>query len=685
MSKWIVTISLVLYLSLCGAFVIESGLFDSCDICTDRIIPLQSNSSVSRGFGVLAAAGDSGEFAVEEPVVAEPVKRLPAAGITSGIGYDAADAEAVVATIGAEDPNVEDPTTETGFKFQLELTSKGAAIRKATFSYAGKRKGYHDRETKPRRPLQVLSPIELADGSEFMSMANRQFVFVDDKLQLPLDKLEWQWLGVEKGVDGSEVAKFQALITDQNGKGVIKVTKSYSVKPNSYMISCFVDVENVGDFTRKIRFNMAGPAGINREGTRSDMRKIVGGYLDKNGNVISSRYAIRKFDGKSIFDEEPVTSGKGAKFLWASVVNKYFAAIAVPVAQDGAKTANWIKDRDGLFFNLDSQKNTEDEQIGISFQTLSADILAGDKKQYQFELFIGPKDKTLFDKDEYFSAMGFVQTIDFMGCCCPAGIIRPMAFFILASMNWLYTFIPNYGVVIIIFVFIIRLLIHPLTKKSQVSMSKMQTLGPKVEEIKKKYANNKQEMQKKMMEVYKEQGASPIKGMLPMFIQMPIWIALYSSIYSNIDLRGAEFLPFWITDLSAPDALVSFKAFSVPLFGKINSFNLLPIMMGVAFYLQQKLTPKAATASANPQLEQQQKMMMIMMPIMFPLLLYKAPSGLNLYIMASTFAGVIEQFIIRKHIREKQAEEETGLVTATSKTGGKAKKKKNKPFYKSYR
>jgi YidC/Oxa1 family membrane protein insertase len=366
-------------------------------------------------------------------------------------------------------------------------------------------------------------------------------------------------------------------------------------------------------------------------------------------------------------------------------VNKYFAAVAVPVVEGGAKTANWLIGRDGLFFNPDAKKSSEDEEIAVSYQTKIEDILAGEKKQYRFELFIGPKDKRLFDKDEYFTAMGFVHTIDFMGCCCPASIIRPMAFFILASMNWLYVFIPNYGVVIIIFVFIIRLLIHPLTKKSQISMSKMQTLGPKVEEIKKKYANNKQEMQRKMMEVYKEHGASPIKGMLPMFIQMPIWIALYSSIYSNIDLRGAEFLPFWITDLSAPDALISFKAFTLPLFGKISSFNLLPIMMGVAFYLQQKLTPKAATASTNPQLEQQQKMMMIMMPIMFPLLLYKAPSGLNLYIMASTFAGVIEQYVIRKHIREKEEQEKQGLVTVTSKTGGKSKKKKGKPFYKSFR
>jgi YidC/Oxa1 family membrane protein insertase len=246
-------------------------------------------------------------------------------------------------------------------------------------------------------------------------------------------------------------------------------------------------------------------------------------------------------------------------------------------------------------------------------------------------------------------------------------------------MEWMYKFIPNYGIVIIILVFLIRLVLHPLTKKSQVAMSKMGKLGPQVEEIKKKYGDNKAEMNKRIMALYKEQGASPILGMVPMFIQMPIWIALYSAIYASVALRGAAFLPFWITDLSAPDALFRFPAVTLPLFGTLDSFNLLPILMGVAFYLQQKLTP--TQASADPQVAQQQKMMMIMMPVLFPLMLYKAPSGLNLYIMASTFAGVIEQYVIKKHIKEREEAQATGLVDVTSKTGGKVKKKKPKPFF----
>ena len=212
-------------------------------------------------------------------------------------------------------------------------------------------------------------------------------------------------------------------------------------------------------------------------------------------------------------------------------------------------------------------------------------------------------------------------------------------------------------------------------------MAKMSKLAPRAEEIKKKYGNNKTEMNKQMMALYKEQGASPIMGFLPMLLQMPIWIALWSAVNASVDLRGEGMLPFWITDLSMPDALFPLNI-PLPFFGTIESFNLLPLLMGVAFYAQQKMMPIQAAAAANPQMAQQQKMMQVMMPILFPLMLYTVPSGVNLYIMTSTFAGVVEQKIIRKHIKEKEEADAVGLVAVTSKTGGKVKKKKPKPMYK---
>ena len=221
-------------------------------------------------------------------------------------------------------------------------------------------------------------------------------------------------------------------------------------------------------------------------------------------------------------------------------------------------------------------------------------------------------------------------------------------------------------------------------------MMKMQKLGPKMKEIQAKYANNKAEMNKQVMAMYREQGVSPVSGMLPMFLQMPIWIALWTAVYTSIDLRGAGFLPVWITDLSMPDQLFAIpyaaKIQTLPFIGAVfpTYFNLLPILMGVVMYLQQKLmsSSQTAAASTNPQMAQQQKMMMIMMPLLFPIMLYSGPSGVNLYILSSITAGVVEQKVIRKHLKEKEQQDSIGKVPVTAKTGGKVKKKKPKPMFK---
>jgi len=587
------------------------------------------------------------------------------------VSFGAENAPAETVKLGSIDP-------ASGFKFQLELTSKGAAITKATFS------GFNDRDYKDPQPLVIFSPV-----GEVSSMANKEFVFVEQKLQLRLDRLHWKSYGRQTGDDGSQAARFEALIKDAAGEPVIKLTKTYKVDVGSYLLDCNLAIENLSADEQKVRFNLAGPIGIGREAVRTDMRKTVAAFRNSQGQITTKRLNIRKLRKAKNIDDRRLIKATD-RFLWTAVTNKYFASVLVPVPDEGKDYANWVAEKTGRYYNPDGdqQGNSGDETVGVDLKIASNNLTAagqaGSTKVYGFKLYIGPKDKGLFDKNEYYKNLGFVQTIDFLTCCCPASIISPLAFAILAFMKWMYSFIGNYGVVIIILVFLFRLVMHPITKKSQVSMSKMSTLAPKAEQIKKKYANNKTEMNKQLMALYKEQGASPVMGFLPMIVQMPVWIALWSAVYTSIELRGAPFLPFWITDLSVPDALFRFSAVTLPLFGKLDSFNLLPILMGIAFYLQQKMMPAQAAASASPQAAQQQKMMKIMMPLLFPLMLYKAPSGVNLYIMASTFAGVIEQYVIRKHIREKEQIEAKGLVAATSKTGGKTKKKKPKPFYKQF-
>jgi len=657
----------------CGWLVVESGLFEDSSQTRPGVILLQ-NVAVNE------------ETEIPNLTVSDDEPSEAADSVT--FGADNAPAKTVM--LGATDPNTEN--ADTGFKFQLELSSKGAAIRKAIFSNGpdsrGRASGFDDRDYKNPKPLVIISPIPERDGSEVLAMANTNLVFVQQKVQLPLNRLDWKSFDAETADDGSQTARFEAIIKrEDTGQPALRLTKIYKISRDSYLLDCDVTVENLVNTEQKVRLNMAGPGGLGREAIRTDMRKVVAAFRDSKNQISSVKLDKKKLSKAKSLDDRQLKK-PGGNFLWIAAVNKYFAAILVPRPEEGKDYCDWITTKTGRFYNPDGdvKADTGDEMLGMDLtaatSTLAATGQADSSRTYNFQLYLGPKDKSFFDKNEMYKKLGFLQTIDFMGCCCPTRIISPLAFGILALMKWMYGFIGNYGVVIIILVFLMRLCMHPITKKSQISMSKMGTLAPKAEEIKKKYANNKAEMNKQMMALYREQGASPIMGFLPMMVQMPIWIALWSAVYASIDLRGAAFLPFWITDLSVPDALVRFSTLTVPLLGwKIESLNLLPLLMGVAFYLQQQLMPSQANASTNPQMAQQQKMMKIMMPLLFPLMLYKAPSGVNLYIMASTFAGVIEQYVIRKHIREKEQAESQGLVAATSKTGGKVKKKKPKPFF----
>ena len=661
--KIALTSFVIAFVLVCGWLVVESGLFDDSSQTGQGIILLQN-----------VAANEETEI----PNVTESNSEQLEAVDSITFGADNAPARTI--TLGSVDP-------KSGYKYQLELSSKGAAIRKAAFSE------FKDRDYKNPQPLDIISPIQERDGSEVLAMANTGFqndALIQQKRELPLQKLHWKSFDAETADDGSQTARFEAVIKrEDTGQPALRLTKIYKISRDSYLLDCDVTVENLVNTEQKVRLNMAGPVGLGREAIRTDMRNVVAAFRDSKGQISSVKLDKKKLYKASSLEDRQLKK-PGGNFLWIAAVNKYFAAILVPLPDEGKDYCDWITDKSGRFYNPDGDVKADsgDEMLGmdltVATSTLAATGQADSSKTYNFQLYIGPKDKSLFDKNEMYRKLGFLQTIDFMVCCCPAKIISPLAFGILALMKWMFGFWPhNYGIVIIILVFLMRLVMHPITKKSQISMSKMGTLAPKAEEIKKKYANNKTEMNKQMMALYREQGASPIMGFLPMLVQMPIWIALWSAVYASIDLRGAAFLPFWITDLSMPDALVRFSTLTVPLLGwKIESLNLLPLLMGVAFYLQQQLMPSQTNASTNPQMAQQQKMMKIMMPLLFPLMLYTAPSGVNLYIMASTFAGVIEQYVIRKHIREKEQDESQGLVAATSKTGGKVKKKKPKPFFK---
>ena len=271
--KWIV----ISFVAICGLLVVESGLF--------------KNSSQGKRFPILLQ-----QTTTDETPGTSNVPEVENAGmlvssrlqVDDSISFGADNALLKPIIIGAVYPNTEDP--KTGYKFQLELSSQGAAIRKVTFSN-GKDNGFDNRDPNNPQPLEIILPAIDRDGSEIMAMANREFVFVDHKKQLSLQRLNWQSLGIENLPDGSQSARFEAIIKNEGtDQEVIKLTKTYTVRPETYLLDCNITVENLSASEQNVRFNLAGPSGLSREGFRSDMRKVVGGFRDTQGQVVSARH-----------------------------------------------------------------------------------------------------------------------------------------------------------------------------------------------------------------------------------------------------------------------------------------------------------------------------------------------------------------------------------------------------------
>jgi YidC/Oxa1 family membrane protein insertase len=211
-------------------------------------------------------------------------------------------------------------------------------------------------------------------------------------------------------------------------------------------------------------------------------------------------------------------------------------------------------------------------------------------------------------------------------------VIQPLADACVYVLDAAYFVTGNYGIAIIILTAIVRLVLHPLSKKSQTSMQKMGKLQPQVTEIREKFKGDKKRQQEEMMKLYKTYGVNPMGGCLPIVLQIPVFIGLWRALQGSIELRQAPFC-LWIQDLSQPDAL----------FGAVN---VLPIASCAIMFVQQKLTPKAG----DPQQQKTQKMMGYIMPVFLVWILYSLPSGLGLYFIASTLVGIGEQRIIKRHM-----------------------------------
>ncbi|MGB2984747.1 MAG: YidC/Oxa1 family insertase periplasmic-domain containing protein, partial [Phycisphaerae bacterium] len=541
------------------------------------------------------------------------------------------------------------------YRMRLTLSNVGSTIESATMTDHAADLGSDER-------YGLLSPVPRDDGTLYRSLAV-EWINVDG-IDLALHDKKWHAEEVEETQEGQRVTFWITIRKDD--ADALKLTHTFTLprqgkKLGRHDLESNITVKNLSDQPHHVIVTYGGGIGVKREYSRMDDRYVDWGLYDgtRVAGTRKAQSAVTKSAGP-VQLYEPSAGDPRTRLSWAATANTYFTCTIAPLKHDRTDNATYLAEVAAL--DADGSAFTDDDAT-LQFVTMAESLEPGKTLSYPAAVYLGEKDADAFrNVEDYGKRNYYYQISQGFGWCTFTWLVELMIWL----LNGLFLIAHDYGVAIIVLVLVARALLHPITKKGQVNMvrmqQRMQDLAPKIEEIKKKYANDKARLNQEMMKL-NINPAGQLVTCLPMMIQMPIWIALYLSLSNNILMRHEPALYglTWVKDLTAPDALYTFSSpIHVPLLGwEILAFNLLPILVSVFMYTQQKLQPKPKpNPNATEQQRQQQEMMQKMMPmmsIMMLLIFYKMPSGLNLYIMSSSLFGTIEQYLIRKHIKQREA------------------------------
>ncbi len=588
--------------------------------------------------------------------------------------------------IGSTDPDESNP-----YMMAVRFTPWNAGIIDIQLSRYSTKVGEH----VPYPLGERLVSGRTADGKPIYSYPMGSRAIEIDGQRIDLSYARWTVTGADE--QGGR-ASFELTLRDANDANAgVKLYRTYTLEPGSYDLKLEQRIVNRTGGKLDIQFTQFGQGDLPVEGGYlGDRRSVVMGYFrpdyDPGRRVYIEHFNIAR---RELLEEDNANLWPAAEppleerldLAFAAMTNRYFmTALHRPavVAQPGADPNKpYVAELDDLFPYVQFQRLGQGDQAQFVYlmHTPRFALDAGASQQLDLALFAGPKDPDLVEDTPLYSALGLDKLIIYnIGGCCSWLTFSWLSHGLLAFLKLLHAGLADWGLAIIILVIVVRAILHPITKRSQINMMKfgrqMQTLQPEMERLKRKYKDNQQKLNQEMMKLYKDKGVNPAAmgmGCLPMFLQMPIWIALYAMLFFAIELRhepafynvfhnlGAMMGFDWafLRDLSAPDHFITLPesiAFTVPLVGmEIASLNIIPILMAFVFLIQQKFMRPPTQGEISEQAAQQQKMMKFM-TLLFPLFLYNAPAGLTLYILASTGSGILDSYLVRKHIKEQEAE-----------------------------
>lgn len=367
-----------------------------------------------------------------------------------------------------------------------------------------------------------------------------------------------------------------------------EITKRFIFSKSKYEIELQVEIRNISSIPLK------------------EKAVLSLGTLDFQPKNVQSRYSdVMIALPEKIIRPNPRQDISFEKARFAGIRDRYFCAIIEPQAQ---ACGAYIK-KSGAQFS----------EAGITGEEI--EIAPGSQIGHLYKIYLGPQDYKLINAVQpAWSAIIYYGTFDLISSI------------LLNILNFFYQLVHNWGVALILLSLLVYFALYPLSLKQMRSVKEMQRLQPLIEELKKANKGNPQKLNNEIMELYKEHKVNPLGGCLPLLLQMPIFFALYNGLMRSIVLKGSHFL--WIRDLAEPDKL--------PILGR--EINILPILMAIGMFFQQKIS----MASASGEAAEQQKIMLYLMPVMFGFIFYSMPSGLVLYWLVNSILMLVYQLKISR-------------------------------------
>lgn len=294
----------------------------------------------------------------------------------------------------------------------------------------------------------------------------------------------------------------------------------------------------------------------------------------------------------------------------------------------------------------------QDSKDAITYPGYEVQLpLIASKEPMRFNIFAGPFDTQVLKVVDSTTSSGYSASQSSQGWF--SFISEPFAKFLFVLMNFFFNITHSWGISIILLTAALRVMLYPLNAWSIKSTIKMQQISPQVAAIQEKHKKEPKKAQQEIMNLYREKGVNPLTGCLPILIQMPFLIGMFDLLKTTFELRGASFIPGWIDNLAAPDVLFSW---GTPIFFFGSDFHLLPIILGVVMFLQQRLSsPLPKDVNQLTDTQRQQKFMGNIMAIVFTVMFYNFPSGLNIYWLSSMLLGILQQWLTTKSMNKKAA------------------------------